>query len=62
MTTARVRGSQRITSNSDREVHRLQGLVGVTEDWHTKMCFLVVCQSNFYITCDSEFNLEMLTG
>lgn len=42
MTAARVRGSQRIRSNSERGVDRLQGLVGVAEDWHTKMCFLVV--------------------
>ena len=28
MTTAQVRGSQRITSNSDRKVYRLQDLVG----------------------------------
>ena len=43
MTAARVRGSQRIRSNSERGVDRLQGLVGATEDWHAKMCFFVVC-------------------
>lgn len=42
MTSARVRGSQRIRSNSERGVDRLQGVVPVTEDWHAKMCFLEV--------------------
>jgi len=39
MTCARVKGSQRIQSNS---VDRLTGIVGVTEDWHVKMCFMGV--------------------
>ena len=38
MTAARVRGSQRIRSNSKRGVDRLQGLVCVTEDWHMPRC------------------------
>lgn len=42
MTCARVRGSQRIRSNSERGVDRLQGVVPVTEDWHAKQCFLEV--------------------
>lgn len=42
MTAAMVRGSQRIQSNSERGLDRLQGLVGVMEDWHAKQCFLEV--------------------
>ncbi len=42
MTSAQVRGSQRIRSNSERGEDRLQGVVPVTEDWHAKMCFLEV--------------------
>lgn len=42
MTCARVRGGQRNRSNSDRDIDRLQGLTGVSEDWHTKMCLLGV--------------------
>lgn len=36
------KGSHRIRSNSERGVHRLQGVVPVTEDWHAKHCFLEV--------------------
>ena len=42
MTCARIRGSQRIRSNSERRIDRLTGIVGVTEDWHAKMCFMGV--------------------
>lgn len=42
MTCARVRGSQRIRSNSEQGLDCLKGIVGVTEDWHAKMCFLGV--------------------
>lgn len=42
MTCAWVRGSQRIRTNSDRGCDCLQGVAGVCEDWHAKMCFLGV--------------------
>lgn len=42
LTTARVRGCQRICSNSEREADRLKGLVGAVEDWHAKQSFLGV--------------------
>ena len=53
MTTAPTRGSQRIMSNSEREVDRLQSLVGVLEAGIPRCASLwyVIDQSNFYVTC-----------
>ena len=42
MTAARVRGSKRIRSNSERGKVALEGLEPVVDDWHTKVCFLGV--------------------
>ena len=42
MTVARVRGSQRIRSNSESDLGRLKGVGGFVEDWHAKMCLLTV--------------------
>lgn len=42
LTTARARGSQRIRMNSETALDRLEGLLPVTEDWHTRLCLLVV--------------------
>ena len=42
MTAARVRGSQRIRSNSDTDIDRLEGVTGAVEDWHAKVVFLQV--------------------
>lgn len=40
MTCARVRGSQRIRSNSERGIDQLTGIVGVTEDWHALLNYV----------------------
>ena len=42
LTTARARGAQRITSNSLKSEDKLEGVLPVAEDWHTKMCLLQV--------------------
>ncbi len=42
LTAARIRGSQRIVSNSERGKDKLEGFVAVVEDWHTKQCFVGV--------------------
>ena len=42
LTVARARGSQRIQVNSESQADRLQGLVPVAEDWHTKVTLLEV--------------------
>ena len=42
LTTARAQGSQKIRMNSDTALDRLEGLLPVTEDWHTRLCLLVV--------------------
>lgn len=44
MTASRIRGSQRIRSNAEREKEQLLGFIPVVEDWHAKMCFMEVCQ------------------
>ena len=46
LTAARARGSQRIRSNSERSADRLEGLIPVSEDWHTKVVFIQVCDIN----------------
>ena len=42
LTAARVRGSQRVRSNGQRGLHRLEGIAPVVEDWHAKGCLLSV--------------------
>ena len=42
LTATRVRGSQRVRSNSQRGCDRLEGLAPVVEDWHAKGCLLSV--------------------
>ncbi len=42
MTASRTRSSQRIRSNSLRGKDRLEGMVPVVEDWHSKVCLLGV--------------------
>lgn len=42
LTVARARGSKRIRSNSLRPLDRLEGLIPVCEDWHTRGCFVNV--------------------
>ena len=42
LTAARARGAQKIRSNSLKSEDRLDGLLPVSEDWHTKMCLLQV--------------------
>lgn len=42
MTAARVRGCQRLMSNSGDDIERLEGMTAIVEDWHAKVVFLVV--------------------
>ena len=42
MTAARVRGCQRLMSNSEDDIERLEGMTAIVEDWHAKVVFLVV--------------------
>jgi len=42
MTAARIRGSQRVMSNSESDVGRLEGVTAFIEDWHAKVSFLGV--------------------
>lgn len=46
LSVARSRGSQRIRGNSCRPRDRLEGLVPVCEDWHSKGCFINVSRSS----------------
>ncbi len=42
LTVKRARGSQKIRSNSTDEAEKLEGLLPLAEDWHTKVCLLEV--------------------
>lgn len=42
MTAARIRRSQRVMSNSESDVGRLEGVTAFIEDWHAKVSFLGV--------------------
>ena len=44
MTAARIRGSQRIRSNSENDLDCLEGLNAVIKDWHAKVVLLPVCK------------------
>ena len=40
LTTERIKGAQGLRRNSTHATGCLEGFVPVTEDWHTKVCFL----------------------
>lgn len=42
LTVERARNIQRVRDNSDTASHRMDGLVPVSEDWHSKMCLYKV--------------------
>ena len=42
LTVERAQNIQRVRDNSDTASHRMDGLVPVSEDWHSKMCFYKV--------------------
>jgi len=46
LTAARIRSSKRIRSNSTRGKDRLDGVETVVEDWHARMCLLMVSVLN----------------
>ena len=47
LTAARAQGAKKAKLNADAPTSRLQGLVPVSEDWHTKVNFLEVGLSKF---------------
>lgn len=54
LSVARARGAQHIRRTSELEMHRLDGLLPVTEDWHAKVCLLEVHMINIshYCVCN----------
>lgn len=44
LTAARARGAQRVRSNSERPLDKLEGFEPVCEDWHAKGVLLRVCK------------------
>ena len=50
LTVSRIRGSQKIRGNSDTSEQRLDRLLPVSDDWHSKMCFMEV-RLNFICVC-----------
>jgi len=51
LTTERVRGCRRTRSNATKTVEKLEGLIPVVEDWHSKVALLKVyaCTHHNYI-------------
>lgn len=45
LTAARVRGAKKVRSDSERPLHRLEGLEAACEDWHAKGVLLGVSAS-----------------
>ncbi len=43
LTAARARGSKKVMVNAATRAKRLEGIVPVAEDWHTKLNLLGVC-------------------
>lgn len=52
LTAARARESKSIRSNSVRGKDRLEGVIPVVEDWHTKLCLLEVCMYKYAFCCE----------
>ena len=59
LTAARARGAQRIRSNSERSLDRLEGFEPTSEDWHAKGILLAVC-INYLCACDYICSLGRL--
>ena len=54
LTVARCRGAAAIRSSHVSSTDRLEGLVPVVEDWHSRMTFLkvlIICHSHVHYTC-----------
>ena len=49
LTAARARGAQRIRMNSTSPQEKLEGLIPCSEDWHTKLNQLGVCENTFLL-------------
>ena len=48
LTAERVRGAQSIRKNSTHAAGRLEGYIPICEDWHAKVCFLMVRHCIFH--------------
>ena len=46
LTAARVRWAKKAKVSDDAPSTRLEGIIAVAEDWHTKMNFVGVCCSD----------------
>ena len=65
LTCARVRGAQAIRCNGETSSSRLEGVIGVSEDWHAKVTLLqvntVLCINGVYtvITFSSLYRVSI---
>ncbi len=61
LTVARMRGTQILRATEETAVKRLQGILPVVEDWHTRMTFLKVEVSHLlYVRINKNFILGNL--
>lgn len=42
LTAAHIRGMQALRATEDKAIDRLEGVISVVEDWHTRMTLLKV--------------------
>lgn len=49
LTAERATGVKRSIDNENRALDRLEGLIPVIEDWHSKVCFSKVSDINIYV-------------
>lgn len=57
LSVARARGAQYIRGSADFEKYRLNGMLPVAEDWHSKVCLLEVCNVTTSFTTGSSYNI-----
>ena len=56
LTEARMRGTQALRDTQDKPFDRLEGVIPVVEDWHTRMTFLKVYLSIFILSLVFSFD------
>lgn len=60
LTVARSRGSKRVRGNSVRARDRLEGIIPVCEDWHSKGCFITVTLNNLVLMDSSNHSVSFI--
>ena len=54
LTASRARGAKKAKVNSEEPLSRLDGLIPIAEDWHTRLNLIEVCRCIFVLSKTSE--------